>query len=143
MRPVLCARQGCGTSAALEADKAAAGGGAGEDAGSAASALSSGGLLTPVELSISAEGLAETDALSAPDPMAVVYEKTHAGLVEIGRTEVICKSGATARVGTGMVVVVGTVSRGSWFVLRGALRPGARVFVSVSLWQPTRTRQSL
>ena len=50
----------------------------------------SAGLFSPVELSISAEGLAETDAMSAPDPLAVVYERTKTGLIEIGRTEVIC-----------------------------------------------------
>jgi hypothetical protein len=47
------------------------------------------GLFSPVELSISAEGIADTDTLSAPDPLAVIYERTPGGLVEIGRTEVI------------------------------------------------------
>ena len=86
--------QGCGTSAAQQADQAAAGAtpsDMGDGGGAAAAAmLGGGGLFSPVELSISAEGLAETDALSAPDPLAVVYENTKSGLIEVGRTEVIC-----------------------------------------------------
>jgi hypothetical protein len=37
-----------------------------------------------------AENIANTDAMSAPDPLAVLYERTSTGFVEIGRTEVIC-----------------------------------------------------
>jgi hypothetical protein len=48
------------------------------------------GLFSPVELSLSAEALAETDAFSAPDPMAVVLERSVGGLKELGRTEMIC-----------------------------------------------------
>ena len=50
----------------------------------------SAGLFSPVELSVSAEGIADTDRLSAPDPLAVIYERTPSGFIEIGRTEVIC-----------------------------------------------------
>ncbi len=62
-----------------------------DDTAAAAAALGgAAGLFSPVELSISAEGLADTDAMSAPDPLAVVYERTSRGFVEVGRTEVIC-----------------------------------------------------
>ncbi len=64
----------------------------------AAQAMGGGvGLFSFVELSIVAQGLAETDSLSAPDPMAVVFERDVKGTyVEIGRTEVICASAPPA-----------------------------------------------
>lgn len=61
--------------------------GSGDDAASALGGAL--GLFSPVELSISAEALAETDAFSAPDPMAVVLERTKTGVAECGRTELI------------------------------------------------------
>ncbi len=119
---VWCSAVGCGTSAAQRADQEAAGVGATPTSAGGGTSLASRcecagvgftalcvtssraddaaaamggnvGMFTLVELSLSAEGLADTDRLSAPDPMIVVSEKigVHGTWQEIGRTEVICK----------------------------------------------------
>ena len=65
--------------------------GSGSGADEAAAAIGgSGGTFSFVDLSISATGLVSLDTTSASDPICIVYENTTRGLVELGRTEVIC-----------------------------------------------------
>jgi hypothetical protein len=55
-------------------------------------------LVSQVDLSISAAGLAQLDVMSASDPMAVLFEKLPTGgLRELGRTEVIGASSLLLR----------------------------------------------
>lgn len=70
---------------------ASASGATGSGADEAAAAIGgAGGTFSFVDLSISAAGLIALDATSASDPICVVYENSQRGLVELGRTEVIC-----------------------------------------------------
>ncbi len=84
------------TDSVARVDTSAAGGGSGSAAASAmgdaaAAAMGgAGGTFSFVDLSISASGLIALDATSASDPLCVVFENTPRGLVEVGRTEIIC-----------------------------------------------------
>ena len=86
------------------ADRQAAGiaasptGAAGTAADEAAAVLgSAAGTYSLVDLSISAAGLVSLDVTSASDPICVVYEVGPRGLVELGRTEVVCTWGGGCR----------------------------------------------